>query len=87
MSSYVLELIFDMRWWSYDYNKFNLHGRICLKNSIYFGIGGVLTMYFAYPLFKKITDRIPTEILKTVAVVIILIMGIDSVLSVIKYLG
>ena len=86
ISAYLLETVFGMRWWSYDNNKFNLHGRICLKNSIFFGIGGVFTMYFAYPFMRKVTNRIPVSFLKISAILIAIIMSADFVLSVIKYL-
>ncbi|HZJ86037.1 MAG TPA: putative ABC transporter permease, partial [Erysipelotrichaceae bacterium] len=38
VASYLLELIFDMHWWDYSGDKYNLNGRIKLKNSILFGI-------------------------------------------------
>lgn len=85
-SSLVLEQIFHKRWWDYSYNRFNLHGRICLKNSIYFGLCGVYIMYFAYPFFKKLANHISKKILQSAAAVIILVMGSDFVLSVIRYL-
>lgn len=86
ISAYLLETIFDMRWWSYDNNKFNLHGRICLKNSVLFGLGGVFTMYCAYPFVRKVIDRVPIIFSKISAILIAVIMGADFVLSVIKYL-
>jgi len=86
ISAYILEAVFDMRWWDYDYNKFNLHGRICLKNSIFFGIGGVFTMYFAYPLIHKGLNRIPVRFLQVSALIIAVVMSTDFVLSTVKYL-
>ena len=49
-TSYVLELIFHNRWWDYSYRKDNINGRICLKNSILFGIGSVLIIRLINPL-------------------------------------
>ena len=39
-TSYFLEKIFNARWWDYSHLKFNLNGRVCLKNLILFGIAG-----------------------------------------------
>ena len=36
--SVILEMIFDMKWWDYSFKKFNLNGRICLENSLLFGV-------------------------------------------------
>ena len=42
ITSYVLEILFHARWWDYSKQFMNLNGRICLKNSCLFGIGGIL---------------------------------------------
>lgn len=48
--SVILEMIFDMKWWDYSFKKFNLNGRICLENSLLFGVLGILIFYFYLPL-------------------------------------
>ena len=40
ITSFVLEKIFKARWWDYSHMKFNLNGRICLRNCLFFGILG-----------------------------------------------
>ena len=37
-TSFVLEKIFHNMWWDYYDYKFNINGRICLLNSILFGM-------------------------------------------------
>ena len=39
-TSYILEKIFNTRWWDYSMDKFNINGRICLGTMIPFGILG-----------------------------------------------
>lgn len=87
VSSYLLEMIFDMRWWSYDNNKLNLNGRICLKNSIYFGVSGVLIMYSVYSFAIKLTDHISEKFLKIFAWSVSTVMVIDVIISVMRYSG
>ena len=38
LTSYLMELFFHTRWWDYSELPFNLNGRICLLNSLLFGI-------------------------------------------------
>ena len=42
LTSYLMEKIFKARWWDYSRMKFNLNGRICLRNCLFFGILGFL---------------------------------------------
>lgn len=37
-TSWLLEVLFHARWWDYSENKFNLNGRVCLVNSLLFGL-------------------------------------------------
>lgn len=38
ITSYIMEQIFNARWWDYSYRKFNINGRFCLINSLLFGL-------------------------------------------------
>lgn len=37
-TSWMMEAIFHMRWWDYSNCKYQLNGRICLTNCIFFGL-------------------------------------------------
>jgi len=51
-TSYLLELIFNLRWWDYSFKRFDLHGRIALTNALQFGVLGVLLKYLNPYLVK-----------------------------------
>ena len=53
ITSFLLEKIFKARWWDYSCYKFNLNGRVCLQNSIFFGIAGVFIVKIANPFVVK----------------------------------
>lgn len=55
-TSLILELIFKTKWWDYSDMPFNLHGRICLLNSILFGIGFMVVYYFINPHIQNIIN-------------------------------
>ena len=49
ITSYVLEKLFNTRWWDYSNIKFNINGRVCLQNLVAFGIFGVLLLKYVNP--------------------------------------
>ena len=50
----LLEKIFDTK---YSDHKFNFQGRICLTNSIYWGVLGVLFIKYIHPFVQSIVSR------------------------------
>ena len=66
ITSYVMEKLFNTRWWDYSNEKFNLEGRICLKNCVYFGLLGVLLVYVVNPMFVRILNNINDGNLKII---------------------
>ena len=49
-TSFLMEKIFCARWWDYSNEKFNINGRVCLRNMIAFGILGILMMKYINPI-------------------------------------
>jgi len=58
LTSLIMEKIFKIRWWDYSQMKFNINGRICLSNSILFGLGGVLIVEVVNPFYVKILSSL-----------------------------
>ena len=48
----LLEKIFHTKYWDYSNHKINFQGRICLSNSIYWGILGVAFVKFIHPFIQ-----------------------------------
>ena len=38
VTGWLLETLFHAKWWDYSDKKWNLHGRVCLQNSLLFGL-------------------------------------------------
>lgn len=58
-TSYIMEKLFNARWWDYKSNKFNINGRICLETLLPFGIGATLILRYVNPFFINIYLGIP----------------------------
>ncbi len=79
--SYIMEKLFNTRWWDYSDKKFNINGRICLETMIPFGIGCMLVMYIINPFLVRTLEILPEFLLITIAIIIIITILIDFSLS------
>ena len=81
VTSYLMEKLFKARWWDYTNEKFNINGRVCLKNSILFGIGGALFIYYIKPAFINLVNRIPNNVFITAGIILFIIFMTDLIVS------
>lgn len=81
----VLEKIFKTKYWDYSHLKFNFQGRICLKNSIYWGILGVIFIKWIHPFVSDVVNMIPAVSLTYVTTIIYSILAVDMVFSIITF--
>ena len=81
LTSYIMEKLFKARWWDYSYAKFNLNGRICGKNAILFGIGGVFIIYVAHPFLNGLFQFINPTVLLIISIIFFVIFLTDVIVS------
>lgn len=77
LTSYILEMIYKVRWWDYSNRMFNLNGRVCLFNSICFGLLGMLMVSYLNPVFLNLITSLSDTILTIIALTILIITLID----------
>lgn len=80
ITSFLLEKIFKARWWDYSCYKFNLNGRVCLQNSVFFGVTGVFIVKIANPFIVKFIIENITN-LNIVCLILGIIFTLDLVVS------
>lgn len=78
ISSFILEKMFNAKWWDYSKRRFNINGRICLLNSLEFAVLGMLLTYVVHPLVSGLILSLPIELLQLISLALITIMGIDT---------
>ncbi len=81
---YFLEKIFKTKYWDYSQNKFNIKGRVCLFNSIAWGVLSVIFIQILHPYIASKIDLIPQNILIIIVAILSAIIVGDSIQSVIK---
>lgn len=57
-TSVVMEKMFHSTWWDYSNRRFNLNGRICLRNSVMFGVMGVVVVRIIHPVIDSFLIKI-----------------------------
>lgn len=82
--SVILELIFKTRWWDYSKRKFNINGRICLLNSLFFGVLSVLVYLFYKPFKEYAINLLGDKIFIITIIIISLIMLIDAIFTILE---
>ncbi len=80
-TSYLLEKIFKARWWDYYNEPFNLNGRICLVNSIGFGLLGVLLIRIINPFFTWLLNKINPIIFIIISSTLLALFIFDVIFS------
>ena len=76
LTSYILEKLFNAKWWDYSDKKFNLNGRICLLGAAVFGILTVLVIKFIHPfIYKIISDFSPIALYITSFIIFIILIS------------
>ena len=85
ITSWVLEKLFHAKWWDYSTKFCNLNGRVCLLNSVLFGILGVLFEHFLHPAaFKLISLPVLLPYEKYIAIILAVILAVDIAFTIHK---
>lgn len=79
--SFLLEKIFHNKWWDYSKEKFNLNGRVCLSNTIWFGLGSVGLLEFIHPFASKYLLRLSPNWIVIIAIVLAVLLLADTIYS------
>lgn len=75
VTGFVLEKIFHQHWWDYSGERLNLHGYICLKFSLLWGVACLIVVRLIHPLVEKFVTKLP----HTLGMVLIIAIGVGFV--------
>lgn len=81
VTSYIMERIFKTRWWDYSEMKFNLNGRICLRNMLLFGILALIMSYIVNPFVMSILSKVNTTLVRVVTIIFFVLFVVDVLAS------
>ena len=83
VSSYVMEKLYHVRWWSYKNSWYNItiNGRISLWTSVGFGIGGLLVLNYVHPNIEAFVAALSFGAKMATSVSCIILFMIDNYMS------
>jgi len=83
MISFNMEKLFNARWWDYSNSKFNINGRVCLKNGLGFGFLSLLLIYLINPWLVNLLEKLNPKLLIIISIICLVIFVFDFITSLI----
>lgn len=83
-TSYLMEVVFKVRWWDYSNKFLNINGRVCLLNSVIFGIASVLVTYLIHPMITRGYQAFIANHAVVVGLVLGIILIIDLIVTLVS---
>lgn len=80
--SYVLEAIYGIRFWNYEYLQFNLNGRISIAFSLYWGILSIALIKIVKPIIDKFVDKIKGHTRNVVELGMFIFLVVDCIVTI-----
>ena len=80
-TGFILDKIFKMRWWDYSDVPLNIHGYVCLKFMLLFGLFSLIGVYLLNPIFSSIYNYFNDTIKVIVAILLAIIYVVDLIVS------
>ena len=82
ITSFAMEKLFNARWWDYTGYFLNINGRICLKHTIFWGIGAYAYIYIVQPFHLIWYTAVPVLYRRIALYVILGIFLVDLLFTV-----
>jgi uncharacterized membrane protein len=82
ITGFILERLFNCKWWDYSDNYANIKGYVCLKYSLLWGVLAFLLVQMVHPLISKVVLNIPFRIKGYYAVILLFYFIGDTIRSV-----
>lgn len=82
VGSWLLELIYNRRWWDYSGVPFNLGGRVHLVGLLFFGAAACLVAYFVLPGAIRLLGRIKRRVAIRILGAMLAVFSVDVIVSV-----
>lgn len=82
ITGFLLEKVFHDRWWDYSNKPFNLHGYVCLKFSIYWGLACTFIMKVIHPIIYRGITWIPHTLGVVLLVIFMTVFIVDCCITV-----
>lgn len=80
-ASFILEKLYNEKWWDYSDMFLNLNGRICFIGILIFGIAGSLFVYYIAPSLDNLYSHVPKTARYVVCGILVACFAVDCFFS------
>ena len=87
LTGFVLEKFFNDKWWDYSKEPLNIHGYICLRFSLAWGLACLLIVDVIYPLTSELVELLPQTLGFILLSLFTLLWISDTVITIIEALN
>lgn len=84
ITSYIMEKLFNARWWDYSGKKFNIQGRICLMHTFYWGLASVVFVQIAHSYIYELLNRLISVPLRNNMLLVILTVFVIDLINTVR---
>lgn len=81
---WFLEKKFNTKYWDYTDNFLNIKGRVCLQNSTFWGILGVVFTVWIHPFTMKYIAMLNEQWIIYINIILSVVILVDTVVTIIK---
>lgn len=74
---WIGEVIFQIKWWDYSNMPFNIHGRICILFSVFWGLLALVLIRLINPYIEILIDKIPKKIFNVTTIILTIFLLFD----------
>lgn len=82
ITGFILEKLFNHRWWDYSSRKYNIKGYICIKFSLIWGLASVFVVKIIHAIISDAIKLIPIFLGDMILILIITLLIIDFVAAI-----
>lgn len=84
LTSFIMEKLFNARWWDYKDELLNIKGRICLKHTIIWGMASLAFVKLVHPRIEVIFSRFSEKGIRIAVIAVLSVFIVDVIFAVIK---
>ncbi len=83
-TGWLLETLFNKKWWDYSKHKFNIHGRICIISQFVFGGMAILLIKYIHPYVISMTSFVVNQSEYSISIILLSFLAVDLVMTIRK---
>src|SRR5665648_1268514 len=80
-TGYILEKVFHIRWWDYSEEALNIHGHVCFKYSLLWGLGAFAIVIGMQPVLALNLNVLPDNYKEFMSIMLIVVLITDTTKS------